>query len=131
MQSLPKFIKRPFDKVHHFIATILTNKLVHDKTSLVELRLMADKHYRAIFHPSYFVLQDEHTEPTKSQWTTLKKRMKRVDPLVFVFKNHGEMPTADDPTGKYYFIDFGFMAPLPDAAPKKRKPFPRSPHLRD
>lgn len=97
MSDLPEFDdKIPFHKVNSFAMQIFGDKLV-------KLRTYEDGHFRVIFQKSLFVLTEGNTEPTKSQWSTLKKRMKRVKRNVFIFKNHGE--TAED----HYYLDFGFF----------------------
>lgn len=102
MTDLPDFKKRPYDKVHQFASAVFTSSK-DGKSKLVKIETFDDGHYRAIFQPDYF--GDE--EPTKSQWNTLKKRLKRHDRLVFVFKEHGQT----EHKGKAcHYIDFGFFA---------------------
>jgi hypothetical protein len=67
-----------------------------------------DGHYRALFDPALFVLPAGQSAPSKSQWNNLKKRMKRHEPLVFVFKEHGEATGGDG--SQCYYVDFGFFA---------------------
>jgi hypothetical protein len=52
------------------------------------------------------VLADGATEPSKSQWNSLKKRFKRAAPYVFMFKEHG---AAECEGGACYYLDFGFF----------------------
>ena len=71
-----------------------------------------DNHFRAIFRKDYFALAEGQTEPSRSQWNTLKKHMKRLDNDVFVFKNYGEAPcgaNVREPGATCYYVDFGFF----------------------
>ena len=60
--------------------------------ALLRLIEFEDNHFRAIFDQSYFQLQDGKTAPSKSQWSTLKKKFKRRNRSIFVFRAHGELP---------------------------------------
>lgn len=98
MSDLPEFDEGvPFHKVNSYAMQIFGDKLVN-------LQSYDDGHYRAVFEKSLFTLTEGNTEPTKSQWNTLKKRMKRINRNVFIFKAHGE--TAEN----HYYLDFGFFA---------------------
>ncbi|MEZ4670269.1 MAG: hypothetical protein R3E39_20370 [Anaerolineae bacterium] len=108
MKLLPTFKPRTYDTVLEFMSRVLMPDPTTGKSHLVKLIEYADGHYRAVFSPAYFVLPAGQLEPSKSQWNNLKKRMKRHEPLVFVFKEHGE--TNAPSGGKYYFVDFGFFA---------------------
>lgn len=84
-------------------------KIVGDH--FVRLIIAEDGRCRVIFKQTYFVLQPNKTEPTKSQWSTLKKKFKRHNRDVFVFKQTGVIPcnerdTSDDAC---YYVDFGFF----------------------
>jgi len=74
--------------------------------NLVKLNIEDDGQCRAIFTTSYFTLQGDNTEPSKSQWSTLKKKLKRHNRGVFIFKETGETVHNDTP---HYYIDFGFF----------------------
>ncbi|NWF69541.1 MAG: hypothetical protein HXY40_10685 [Chloroflexi bacterium] len=100
MKNLPKFQARHFGYVHKWIAGLLSHDAEGRMTHLVELIAYDDGHYRALFRPAYFGDQP----PSKSQWSTLKKRLKRHEPLIFVFKQHGTL-------GDCVYLDFGFVAP--------------------
>jgi hypothetical protein len=106
MSDLPKFQKRVYQGVHNYIARVLNRGEEPEDTSLQELTAYEDGHYRAIFRQDFFVLQDGESEATKSQWNTLKKRMKRIDKRVFIFKAYGECPCGDTVC---LYIDFGFL----------------------
>ena len=118
MKDLPPFKKRNRDDVESFIAEILTNEqsIESHLDSLLEYE---DGHFRALFRPGYFVLQPGQTEPTKSQWNSLKKKLKRHELSAFAFKEHGEVGTKE----KLYYLDFGFLpgSPSINKAARKRK----------
>jgi len=102
MNDLPTFAPRPYDSVQQFIADALTNH-ASDQSHLLTLLAFADGHYRAVFGKTYFILPPETETPSKSQWNSLKKKLKRLDARVFIFKEHGEQDGA-------YYLDFGFFA---------------------
>ncbi len=102
MKSLPEFRPRRPNDVRRYIVQVLGGD-----ARLYDLIEYEDGHYRAVFDPDYFVLAEDRDEPSRSQWNTLKKRMKRIDSTVFVFKEHGETRYQDDPA---FYIDFGFFA---------------------
>jgi hypothetical protein len=104
MKDLPQFKPRKHDDVVVFISKILVNERSAE-SHFIDLLDYDDGHFRVLFKPSYFTLQDGETEPTKSQWSSLKKKLKRHEPAVFVYKEHGEVGTKE----KQYFLDFGFM----------------------
>jgi hypothetical protein len=107
MKALPPFKKRPYDATHDYIKTVLTAHHADD-SFLHELVAYDDGHYRATFDLRYFVLAAGHTEPSRSQWNGLKKKMKRHHRGVFVFKEHGILDSVDNPPVGY--VDFGFFA---------------------
>lgn len=109
MKDLPKFRTRARVHVLALIQPLLVNPSVSDKTQLYELLEYEDGHYRAIFNRDYFTLASGQTEPSKSQWNTLKKKLKRHDRAAFVFKEHGEIDCEHDERGCCY-LDFGFFA---------------------
>ena len=113
MNALPEF-----RKTKHAIVTIYINRILsgHSGNSLLKLIEYDDHHYRAIFRSSYFVIQGDVSDITKSQWNTLKKKMKRHDKSVFIFKDYGKIDCASKLDGSTtpqdydcLFIDFGFM----------------------
>jgi len=104
--DLPRFKQRPFDAVHKYAAGVLTAPQ-RDKTSLRQLIPYGDGHYRAIFSLDYFTLAEGQAAPTRSQWGSLKKKLKRHDRRVFVFKDHGLITCQGAPCG---YVDFGFLA---------------------
>lgn len=102
MKELPDFRKVPFEVAHRTASRALTPPGT-GHSALHKLIIHEDRHFRALFHANYFALPEGVTEPTKSQWNTLKKRFKRLDHDIFVFKEHGQQD------GMYY-IDFGYFA---------------------
>ncbi len=100
MSDLPQFKRLSVEKAQSYIQDVLGHG---DETPFLHLHAFDDGHFRVIFAPRYFVLADDATAPTKSQWNTLKKRMKRVDKHVFVFKEHGQTPDGN------LYLDFGFF----------------------
>src|SRR5258706_11870336 len=108
MKDLPPFKKRNRDDVLDYIKSMLINER-SGQEALIDLHDYNDGHYRAVFDPGYFTLQEGQTEPTKSQWNSLKKKMKRHESTIFVFKEHGQVGTGD----KRYYLDFGLLPDLP------------------
>jgi hypothetical protein len=111
MKGLPRFQRRSQTFAQAYASRVLTNEQQAQVSSLHRLVQYEDGHYRAIFRPDYFVLTEGHDVPTKSQWNTLKKRMKRIERNVFVFKEHGETPCGEPGAPPCYYVDFGFIAP--------------------
>lgn len=103
--DLPEFEKREM----HFVLPYA--KGIFGK-SLVKLVPHDDGHFRAIFKPEYFTLVEGNTEPSKSQWSTLKKKFKRHNKGVFIYRETGKDACDEqnaDSEGKCLFIDFGFF----------------------
>ena len=102
--ELPEFdLKEAKRRALPFVNSIFTK-------SLSKLEIADDGRCRAIFKKSFFVLQEGASEPSKSQWSTLKKKFKRHNPGVFIFKETGEIPCADAGEETCYYIDFGFFS---------------------
>jgi hypothetical protein len=100
--DIPEFdLKEAKRRALPFINTIFTDKLS-------KLEIADDGRCRAIFKKSFFVLQEGETAPTKSQWSTLKKRLKRHNRGVFIFKDVGETACAEGTVDSCFYIDFGF-----------------------
>ena len=101
MSDLPEFDRsRDREKVRSFVRHAFSRG---NHSYLRELKTYPDGHYRAVFDPSYFILGEGRTEPSRSQWNTLKKHLKRMDRQVFVFKEHGYADSGDA------YVDFGFF----------------------
>lgn len=117
MNQLPVFQRRGHDGVRKYITAMLTNEYqTPPRTHLRDLIAYPDNHFRAIFDPAYFILPEGQTQPSKSQWNSLKKKLKRHDPSVFIFKEHGVIPCAGSDAASTdelcCYIDFGFLRPL-------------------
>jgi hypothetical protein len=108
MKDLPRFRHRDYDKARAYAAEMLTNH-VEPMTTLLRLTEREDHSFEAVFAARYFVLNEGETEPTKSQWNNLKKRFKRHDSSIFVFKDHGASACPDGNPG-CYAIQFGYYA---------------------
>ncbi|MCU0497159.1 MAG: hypothetical protein MUF87_07410 [Anaerolineae bacterium] len=98
--NLPHFQKRSQHYAQMFIERALSHR---GEYLLKEVIVYDDGHFRAVFGSGYFGDQP----PTKSQWSTFKKHLKRVNPRVFVFKEYGTQACDQD---LCYYIDFGFFA---------------------
>ncbi len=109
MSDLPAFRARPTQTVVDYISEVLTNFQVSEVTAFVRLIEYDDNSYRAVFKPGYFVLAEGQNAPSKSQWNSLKKKMKRHEPRVFIFKEHGEIGCEADEGSGCYYVDFGFF----------------------
>ncbi len=108
MKELPKFKLQREEDVVHFITQVLVHSNKPEKTYFRRLIEYEDGHYGAFFSLGYFVSTEM---PTKSQWNSLKKKLKRHDKHVFVFKNHSinscDAPNDMTPCG---YFEFGFFA---------------------
>lgn len=104
-----------FRKVkRRYAASIIHSALSGPQGSaLTQLLEFDDHHFRAVFNSSYFQLADGKTMPSKSQWNSLKKRLKRRDRTIFIFRKYGQID--GDALGKTLsettclYIDFGFL----------------------
>ncbi|MFZ4814718.1 MAG: hypothetical protein ACOYL5_09290 [Phototrophicaceae bacterium] len=97
--DLPELSRRPMVYVQNYARTVF-GVAFH---GLTEIKANA---YRAFVLPSYFTLQPGNTEPSKSQWSTMKKRMKRINGGIFVFKQVGETLHNG---ARCYYVDFGYF----------------------
>ena len=109
--ELPEFRKTKHEYAMKFINSVLMGP---GGASMVRLEAFEDYHFRAIFKLSYFQLGQEADMPSKSQWNTLKKKMKRRNHSVFVFREYGvitceESKPESAKNGSCLYIDFGFM----------------------
>jgi hypothetical protein len=109
MSDLPAFRTRPTQAVIEYVSEVLTNFQGTGETAFVRLVEYNDNSYRAVFHRRYFTIPEGQTEPSKSQWNSLKKKMKRHDPRVFIFKEHGATGCETDEGSDCYYVDFGFF----------------------
>jgi len=93
-----------FRNVHNSHANTYAQKVFGD--ALKDVRSLGNGAFRALFGQNYFTIQPGNDAPSKSQWSTLKKRMKRINKGVFIFRKHGELEQGDV---TFYYMDFGFM----------------------
>lgn len=105
--DLPEFEAQSAQRVKHYGKDIFGS-------SLLDVIEYDDGHYRAVFKSGYFTLHEGATEPTKSQWNTLKKRMKRHNREIFIFKEYGEVDCdvlyGEKERGyRCLYVDFGFF----------------------
>jgi hypothetical protein len=108
VKDLPQFQPRAREVVEAYAREVFTQDYGLKRSYLLELLSYADGHFRAIFSADYFTLAEGQSEPSKSQWNSLKKKLKRHNPAVFIFKQHGEIPGQG--SGKQYYLDFGFLS---------------------
>lgn len=107
--DLPEFIRMNKAQVNSLLTTIFRHG------EMLKLIEFDDHHFRAIFKSTHFTLQEGAKQPTKSQWSTLKKQLKRRDRRVFVFKEYGELNCAEvlgegvEPQFDCLYLDFGFL----------------------
>ncbi len=93
-----------------YAARLIHSALANERGSaLLELIEYDDNHYRAVFAESYFLLRADNETPSKSQWNTLKKKLKRRDRSIFIFRAHGKLEAADAQAKVKYYLEFGFM----------------------
>ncbi len=108
MKDLPEFKPRKQDQVIRIASQVLTRPNQPDVTYFRRLLEYPDGHYGVVFDLGYFATS---RLPSKSQWNTLKKRFKRHDRQIFVFKEH-TLVSCDvpDQEGVCGCIEFGFFA---------------------
>jgi hypothetical protein len=100
--ELPEFKKMKMPRVTTFIHGALAG-------NMVRLEEFDDHHFRVTFKASYFQLADGTDEPSKSQWNTLKKKIKRRDRSVFIFREYGQIACDDAGSEPCLYLDFGFL----------------------
>ena len=98
MENLPHLSKPPAPYVERYLQQVFADHFV----AVEELE---DHLYRAVFALDYFQRDEPSTEtaPSKSQWNTLKKRMKRINHGVFTSREHGIL---EEQIG---YVVFGFL----------------------
>lgn len=109
-QGLPNFQKVR----RHVAADFISDALSGPRGAcLIKLIEYDDHHFRAVFHRRYFELIDGADMPSKSQWTTLKKKLKRRNRRVFVFREYGSVACSEyaafGPDQVCLYLDFGFL----------------------
>ncbi len=106
-KDLPAFKARNRAAVTAYVNQVFSHEGQSNGAYLQQLVEYDDHHFRAVFSPAYFSLLDGESQPSKSQWNNLKKKMKRHDKDIFLFKEHGEIITESGERG--YYVDFGFF----------------------
>lgn len=84
-KELPQFTKQSSERVKHFAVQVFTHPSNPEQSYFQALQEHEDKHFSVVFSLDYF---ENTTAPTKSQWNSLKKKFKRHDKRIFVFKEH-------------------------------------------
>ncbi|MCY3979649.1 MAG: hypothetical protein OXG23_16240 [Chloroflexi bacterium] len=104
-----------FRKVQRSYAAALAHSALAGPhgSSLLQLIEFDDHHFRAIFDLKQFQLAGGTQLPSKSQWNSLKKRLKRRDRSIFIFRQYGPIDCGSH--GKVsaaqtcLYLDFGFL----------------------
>ena len=104
----------PFRRVKRAYAASLIHSVLAGPggPALLKLQEFDDGHFRAVFSISYFQLAPAKARPSKSQWNTLKKRLKRRDRTIFVFRKYGEIDCRAKQARRNdtcLYLDFGFL----------------------
>ncbi len=103
----------PFRKVNRGYASRIIHSVLTGARGPALLRLIEydDHHFRAIFAASYFQLAADRSAPSKSQWNTLKKKLKRRNRSIFVFRRYGEIDCSQVKLKGQVclYLDFGFL----------------------
>jgi len=105
VKDLPQFKVRKQEDVVEFITRVLTQPNKPEVSYFRRLVEYEDGHYGVEFSLGYFISTEV---PTKSQWNSLKKKLKRRDKKVFVFKKHNVI--LCDASAWCGFLEFGFFA---------------------
>ncbi len=108
--ELPDFRRVSKTYAATFINSVLSGA---GGASLLRLIEFEDHHFRAIFKVSYFQLAEAAGSPSKSQWNTLKKKMKRRNRSVFIYRQYGQIACDESERGESkpacLYLDFGFL----------------------
>lgn len=97
-----------------FAANLINDVLSGPRGScLIKLIEYDDHHFRAVFRKSYFELINGADMPSKSQWNTLKKKLKRRNRRIFVFREYGLASCSEYASVPHdqvcLYLDFGFL----------------------
>ncbi|MEL6272921.1 MAG: hypothetical protein AAFU54_31010 [Chloroflexota bacterium] len=93
-----------FKETHKTYAVQFAQKIFGD--SLIDVHRQGNGYFRVLFEQSHFTIQPGNDAPSKSQWSTLKKRMKRVNKGVFILRKSGTTTHNDRDV---FYMDFGFL----------------------
>ncbi len=107
MKDLPAFKRQSLERVTFFATQVFTHPNEPEVSYLQRMIEYDDKHFGAVFSLDYFTKVEV---PTKSQWNSLKKKFKRHDKRIFVFKEHSLISCeTDDAEKNCGQIEFGFF----------------------
>ena len=108
MKELPHFKTHRHAEVIDFVTQVFIRPNQPEISYFVRLIDHSDGHYGIVFDLSYFASAEA---PTKSQWNSVKKKLKRHDKQIFVFKDYSVMPCNGSGTEKQCgYIEFGYFA---------------------
>ncbi len=105
----------PFRRVkRRYAASIIQSALSGPRGSaLLKLQEYEDGHFRVIFSASHFQVAAGRELPSKSQWNSFKKRLKRRDRTIFIFRKYGELDCAGAGITRRgetcLYLDFAFL----------------------
>ena len=105
----------PFRRVkRRYAASIIQSVFAGPRGSaLLKLQDFQDGHFRAIFSASHFLMADDGALPSRSQWNTLKKKLKRRDRTIFIFREYGELDCSAAGITRRgitcLYLDFAFL----------------------
>jgi len=107
LKELPKFKREGRQVVERLLTQTFTHPNEPEVSYFRRLVEYEDGHYAAVFSLDYFVDTDV---PSKSQWNSLKKKLKRHDKRVFVFKEQQIVLCGDfDAEPRCGQVEFGFF----------------------
>lgn len=108
MKELPKFRREGRRTVEGLLTQVFTHPNEPDVSYFRGLVEYPDGHYAAVFSLGYFVDTDV---PSKSQWNSLKKKLRRHDRRIFVFKEQQIVLCGNfDAAVRCGQMEFGFFA---------------------
>ena len=105
----------PFRRVkRRYAASIIQSALSGPRgPAVLKLEENETGRFRVIFSASFFQLAEGRAQPSKSQWNTLKKRLKRRDRTIFIFRDYGVLDCAEAGTKRRgeicLYLDFAFL----------------------
>lgn len=108
--ELPRFRKVKRGYAASIVQSVLSGP---GGSALLQLVEFDDNHFRVVFDIKQFNLVNAGDLPSKSQWNTLKKRLKRRDRSIFIFREYGQIDCAAG--GKRLaadtclYLDFAFL----------------------
>lgn len=108
MKELPPFKRMGHTHIQRLLSEVFIHPRDLETSYFRRLVEFDDGHYGAVFDLDYFAGAET---PTKSQWNTLKKKLKRHDKRIFVLKEHGVTTCHEDAQElRCGVIEFGFFA---------------------